>query len=640
MSDKSGHAAEARTAGSNQEARHAQKSDMDLWHGIHDVIDMDNVETIQSARALLSIALLTSRIRELHHRLDEIDLASQRVRTALVSLSTIRGVVDDAKVILRTGSAFSDVASYPALAATFNEFCIHIDLLVEESSLDDVNLLKGTDFTVKFNEDGSRHFMIKGADLTAAGLGISRLHEDSAGEAEFLTKIRELTSAAQKLGVQSTLLEGALTVINSRRNFTKKIVRTLDQSARQITEDKTGRSSFYQTVSSLLGASARHQLEVSIARLSPDYEISTSHKTIADQLPQSHVPHASGNLDEAADSQEAPDADPAIDTAANTQLVEEDETELDILTAQLSELTSSSVAKSAEPCEPAPADETKHGTENTKEEIQAAGSEMAPVGPLDLALASLDRMYLEISDDELPPEAGDDTPTVSPAKAIIPVYEPEPADEEPEQTPVATQKKPGSIRTILDRLRRGEREERTHAEQTSAENGKPHDAIDNGSVDRGVATADAPREHDDRAAEHESAQPKPEPLPELITENAGSALTFATMEVLSASLLKSIDSNAYAEARSKSETGDTMIYARLFSKIVSKRGDDLHDAFMNNETFRADVRQFKLSFLHLIKSDIEEDQNKKPDTLIGKWLCSVYGEIYKGLHRNCSTGAN
>lgn len=631
MSDKSGHAAEVRPAGTKLEAGPRHRLDRDLQKGIDDVIDFDNVETIQSARTLLSIALLTSRIHELHHRLDEIDLAVQRVRTALVALSTMRAVVDDAKAILRTGAAFSDAASYPALAVTFNEFYNHLDLLVEESTLDEINLLKGADYTVKFNDDGSRHFIVKGANLTADGLGISRLSEENADEADFVAKIKELVGAAQKLGATSTLLEGALTVINSRRTFTRKIVKTLDQTARQITEDKTGRSSFYQTVSGLLGASARRHLAAAIDRLSPDKDETRNRKALADQIPD-----PANNED----SNDYPEDEPGAKSAARAALESTESTTEAEGPVATREPSAPDALAAGDPATqmtdpPEPADTPIPSANSLISKVIADCGVFAdfPVGPVDMALASLNQMYAEPGEKISEPAENEGVGATKNGEIEGTPRSDGRTGEPDEWTDGTSEKKTGGIRMILNRLRRNEQEtpieEGSSGTVMEAPGRTPNDRMAGPDPSCAFGASRSHGEKEQRNNEEKGAQA------EIIKERRTPEQTSETLDQLSARMLKILDLNAYAEARLTFGAGDSMIFARCLGVLASERGDDIHDIFSANEAFRNDVRQFKLSFLHLIKADIEENQAGKPDTLIGKWLKSDYGEIYKVLYRNC-----
>ena len=67
--------------------------------------------------------------------------------------------------------------------AQFNEILGQIDQIASDSSYKGVNLLKGDDLKVIFNEDRSSYLDVEGKDATTAGLKLSAVTDWSTSDA-------------------------------------------------------------------------------------------------------------------------------------------------------------------------------------------------------------------------------------------------------------------------------------------------------------------------------------------------------------------------------------------------------------------------------------------------------------------------
>jgi flagellin-like hook-associated protein FlgL len=143
------------------------------------------------------------------------------------------------------------------LASQFNDILGQIDKLAEDSGYNGVNLLGGTNESLKltFNEDGSSSITIKGVDSSSAGLGISTVSGDFSSDDDIQTSLDQLSDALGSLRTQSSRFGSNLSVIQTRQDFTKSMINTLQTGAANLTLADTN-----EEAANLLALQTRQQL--------------------------------------------------------------------------------------------------------------------------------------------------------------------------------------------------------------------------------------------------------------------------------------------------------------------------------------------------------------------------------------------
>ena len=106
-----------------------------------------------------------------------------------------------------------------------NEF----NTLIKDSSYQGVNLLKGADLTVTFNESRSNKFTVTGRDMSAENLGL--ITRDWASKTDVETSIKELTEAIDAIREFQTELGNNYSIIQTRQNFTEALCDVLETGA-------------------------------------------------------------------------------------------------------------------------------------------------------------------------------------------------------------------------------------------------------------------------------------------------------------------------------------------------------------------------------------------------------------------------
>jgi len=114
----------------------------------------------------------------------------------------------------------------------YNETIAQIDTLARDSSYNGVNLLFSDNLKVVFNEDGSSMLNIEGVDFTALGLGLTELTgDDFQNNITTDAVLTKLDTALRTLRTQAATFGTKLGTVETRQNFTKSLIQTLETGA-------------------------------------------------------------------------------------------------------------------------------------------------------------------------------------------------------------------------------------------------------------------------------------------------------------------------------------------------------------------------------------------------------------------------
>nr|WP_306268218.1 flagellin [Pararhizobium sp. IMCC3301] len=158
--------------------------------------------------------------------------ASDSIVVGGTSDSSLLGTTDGTTAATVTGGT----NRRESLENDFNELLVQIDQLKNDAGFNGKNLLDGDDLKVIFNEDGSSSMTIGGVSFDSAGLGLSAVatgafDADSAIEAT----LASLDTATSTLRTQASKFGSNLSVVETRENFTKETINTLETGAANLT---------------------------------------------------------------------------------------------------------------------------------------------------------------------------------------------------------------------------------------------------------------------------------------------------------------------------------------------------------------------------------------------------------------------
>lgn len=214
-------------------ARQIEETSIRLGSGRKVNSALDNVSSFFGARALNTRAGDLSRIQ------DAMGQAIQTLKATDQALSAATSVIEQMQAIAReafeqAGASGGAPADQASLVASFNELRTQLDNLTNDAGYRGVNLLRGSDLTVTFNEGGTSTLTISGVDFTAAAdLDITAATFTNAAGAQ--TTLDELSDALDLVRGQSRVFSTNLTVIQTRQAFTENLINTLREGSDKLT---------------------------------------------------------------------------------------------------------------------------------------------------------------------------------------------------------------------------------------------------------------------------------------------------------------------------------------------------------------------------------------------------------------------
>ncbi len=118
-----------------------------------------------------------------------------------------------------------------SLATQFDDIRTQIDQLATDSGYNGVNLLNGDNLSVVFNERGTSTQSISGVTFDSSGLGVGAAGNSFQTDVDVTAALTDLTAALGSLRSQSVSFGSSLSVVQTRQDFTKSMVNTLQTGA-------------------------------------------------------------------------------------------------------------------------------------------------------------------------------------------------------------------------------------------------------------------------------------------------------------------------------------------------------------------------------------------------------------------------
>ncbi|GAK44747.1 conserved protein [Tepidicaulis marinus] len=172
---------------------------------------------------------------------------------ALVISSSTGSVAQD----LGLAGSFTNGTNRDKFESDYNELRLQIDQLAGDANYQGVNLLRGDDLTINFNESQTSQITIRGVDFTVDG--DLRLPEITArsweNEVNLRNTVRDLDAASRTLRTQASTFGSNLGVVEIRQGFTDQLINTLEGGAADLTLADTNEEG-----ANLLALQTRQQL--------------------------------------------------------------------------------------------------------------------------------------------------------------------------------------------------------------------------------------------------------------------------------------------------------------------------------------------------------------------------------------------
>jgi flagellin len=150
------------------------------------------------------------------------------------------------------------------LQTNFNNLLSQIDQLAGDASYKGVNLLKGDNLQVVFNENNTSSLTIQGVTFNSAGLGLSSISGTGfQANSNINSTITSLNTALSTLQAQTETFGTNASTIQVRQDFTKNLINTLTSGSDQLVLADQNQES-----ANLLTLQTRQQLSISALSIS------------------------------------------------------------------------------------------------------------------------------------------------------------------------------------------------------------------------------------------------------------------------------------------------------------------------------------------------------------------------------------
>ncbi len=163
-----------------------------------------------------------------------------------------------------TASVSQPNVTRTSLQNDFNNILAQIDTLAGDASYNGVNLLANDDLKVVFNEDGSSSLTIAGVIFNSTGLGLNTVAGagfQSDGDIEIT--LAQVDAALKTLRMQASAFGSNLTTVQTRQDFTKHLINTLQTGADNLVLADTNEEG-----ANMLALQTRQQLSTTALSLS------------------------------------------------------------------------------------------------------------------------------------------------------------------------------------------------------------------------------------------------------------------------------------------------------------------------------------------------------------------------------------
>ena len=110
--------------------------------------------------------------------------------------------------------------------------------MIQDASYNGVNLLNGDSLSVSFNESGASKLTVTGTAFSSNGLGVAAVSTGTGGQfqtdAEISTAMSSIATALTTVRTQTSTFGANNTILQTRQDFTKSLIETLQSGADQL----------------------------------------------------------------------------------------------------------------------------------------------------------------------------------------------------------------------------------------------------------------------------------------------------------------------------------------------------------------------------------------------------------------------
>jgi flagellin-like hook-associated protein FlgL len=189
---------------------------------------------------------------------------SLTITSSNAALTTALGIGAIVGTTQGIGFASSPDPTRTSLQTDFNNVLTQLDALALDASYNGINLLNGDQLKVLFNEAGTSSLVINGVTFDSAGLGLSPVTGAGFQSDTYIdTVLAQVDSALKTLRTQASAFGTTLTTVQTRQDFTRNLIRTLETGADNLVLADTNEEG-----ANMLALQTRQQLSTTALSLS------------------------------------------------------------------------------------------------------------------------------------------------------------------------------------------------------------------------------------------------------------------------------------------------------------------------------------------------------------------------------------
>jgi flagellin len=193
---------------------------------------------LDNANSFFTAQGLDNRANDLSGLLDSMSNGINTIQAANNGITSITKLVQSAQALVSQAQQANNTTTQAALSTQFNTLLTQIGQLASDSAFNGVNLLAGTTLTLTLNESGTSTTAVAGVNYTnanSAPLSIANAANNWAASADITAASTALSTALTSLQSESQTLSSSLAMVQTRQDFTKSMISTLQSGSASLT---------------------------------------------------------------------------------------------------------------------------------------------------------------------------------------------------------------------------------------------------------------------------------------------------------------------------------------------------------------------------------------------------------------------
>ena len=193
---------------------------------------------LDNANSFFTAQGLDTRANNLSDLLDSMSNGVNTIQAANNGITSITKLVQSAQALASQAQQSSDTTTRASLATQYGTLITQITQLAKDSGFNGVNLLGGNSLTITLNESGTSTVAVTAVDYTNATAGPLSLNAAAnswASSANITAASTDLSAALTTLQTESQTLSSSLALVQTRQDFTKSMISTLQSGSAGLT---------------------------------------------------------------------------------------------------------------------------------------------------------------------------------------------------------------------------------------------------------------------------------------------------------------------------------------------------------------------------------------------------------------------